>query len=93
MVEEEPPIQIKVEQMQVDDVEATDPQDRILGTDTTVEISPPEFSSIPRIVSSCLSQPPLLQLEIYRSLSYHTQSFKPSEMESFVEKDSHATSP
>lgn len=41
---------------------------------------------------SRLSQPPLLQLEVYRSPSHHPQSLTPLEMESFVEKCSHATS-
>lgn len=82
--------------MQVDGVEDGSRQNVSPGPDTNVGISPLEVTSALKRALSHLSQPPLLQLVIYRSPSYHLQTIMPSRsvaMEFFVEEGSHAASP
>lgn len=71
MIKKKPPIKVRTELVLVDGAEAKDPQDASLGIDATIDISPPKVSSVSRKVLSCLSQLPQLQLEVYRSPSYH----------------------
>lgn len=82
--------------MQVDGAEVEDHQNVSPGPDTEVRISPLKVTLTPKRALSHLSQPLPLQLEVCRPPTYHPHTNTPlrsTEMESFVEQGSHASSP
>lgn len=90
------PGQVEAEPIKVDSVAAGDHYNVSPGANTEVGISSLEVTSVLKRSLSCLSRLPPLQLEVYKSPSYHIHINTPSrivEMESFVEECSHATSP
>lgn len=74
VLDKEMPAEARTKSMLVDSAKARDPQDISPETDATIDISPPEVSSVSKKVLSCLSQTPPLQLEVNRTPSYHLQS-------------------
>lgn len=75
--------------MQADGAEVRDPKNESLGIHTAVGISPLEVITASKGALSSLSQPPRLQLEVYKAPFCHSQSImtlRSTEMESFVEE-------
>lgn len=86
VVEEAQPVEAEP----MDGAEDEDRQNVSPGADTEVGIYPPKVTSVLKRALSCLSQPPPLQLDVYKSPSYqsHTNILSRSiEMESFAAKN------